>query len=135
MSVLAIDLWDKRCWMAIEVEWFSLAKEIVSRTSIISVIKNYDKEYCCHTIVVGLPYDLYGKNMRQLNKTQKFIKKLEIIFPQKKIIGFDERFTSFEADNILQEFWIKNTKWLKDAISAQIILENYLGREENRRID
>ncbi len=133
MTALAIDLWDKRCGIAVEIDWFSLAKDIVARTSIISEIKKYSKQYKCETLVVGLPYDLYWKNLKQLEKTKKFISKLEEIFPDKKIIWFDERFTSFEADNVLKEFGVKDTHWLKDDISAQIILENYISTENLRK--
>ncbi len=133
MTALAIDLWDKRCGIAVEIDGFSLAKDIVARTSIIWNIKKYCLDYNCSTIIVGLPYDLYWKNLKQLEKTKKFISKLEEIFPDKKIVWFDERFTSFEANNVLTEFGIKNTRGQKDDISAQIILENYLEREKNNR--
>ena len=133
MSAMAIDLWDKRCWIAVEVDWFSLAKDIVARTKLIQVIKKYLSEYNFDTIVVGLPYDLYGKNLKQLDKTKNFIDKLTEIFPKCNIEWFDERFSSFEADNILKEFWFKNNRWQKDDISAQIILENYLAREKNKK--
>jgi RNase H-fold protein (predicted Holliday junction resolvase) len=43
------------------------------------------KDYSVETIVVGLPYDLYGKNLRQLDKTKAFIEKLKTIFPDKRI--------------------------------------------------
>ena len=132
MTALAIDLWDKRCGIAVEIDWFSMSKDIVARTSIISAIKTYSEKYNCDTLVVGLPYDLYWKNLKQLEKTKKFISKLEEIFPGKKIVWFDERFTSFEADHILKEFWIKDTRGQKDDISAQIILENYIEKEKNK---
>ena len=128
MTALAIDLWDKRCGIALEVAWFSFAQEIVVRTKIIWCIKKYIKEYSCTTIIVGLPYDLLWKKLTQLNKTQKFIQKLKEIFPEKKVVWIDERFTSFEADIFLKESWIYNTRGQKDDISAQIILETYLSR-------
>ena len=130
MTALAIDLWDKRCGIAVEIDWFSMSKDIVARTSIISAIKTYSDKYSCDTLVVGLPYDLYWKNLKQLEKTKKFISKLEEIFPGKKIVWFDERFTSFEADTILKEYWIKDTRGQKDDISAQIILDNYISKED-----
>ena len=130
MTALAIDLWDKRCGIAVEIDWFSMSKDIVARTSIISAIKTYSDQYSCDTLVVGLPYDLYWKNLKQLEKTKKFISKLEEIFPDKKIVWFDERFTSFEADTILKEYWIKDTRGQKDDISAQIILDNYISKED-----
>jgi RNase H-fold protein (predicted Holliday junction resolvase) len=70
------------------------------------------------TIIVWLPYDLYGKDTRQLDKTQKFIEKLWDIFPKKTIIGHDERFSSFQASA-----WFDDHR---DDIAAQCILQSYI---------
>ncbi len=63
---LAIDLWDKRCWIAIEVEWIVVPKEIVPRTALIDIVKKYIKEYNIKVIVVWLPYDLYNRKMKAI---------------------------------------------------------------------
>lgn len=123
---LAIDLWDKRCWIAISLEWIAIPKWIVARTKLVDCLKKYINDYSIKVIVVWLPYDLYNKNLKQLDKTKVFIEKLKIIFPKIKIDSIDERFTSFEADNLLRQMWIKDTKWKKDDIAACIILETYL---------
>ncbi len=123
---LGVDLWDKRCWVAVYVEWVVIPKEIVLRVKLVDSLKKYIKEYSVKTIVVWLPYDLYNIDTKQLDKTKKFIEKLKTIFPELKIDSIDERFTSFEADNILQSFWKKDNIWKKDAISAALILESYL---------
>lgn len=125
---LSIDLWDKRCWLAVYVEGIVIPKEIINRVALVDTIKKYIKSYNIETIVVWLPYDLYNKDTKQLDKTKKFISKLENIFPNLKIDSIDERFTSFEADIILSDMWLKDTKWKKDAISAAIILESYLNK-------
>jgi putative Holliday junction resolvase len=122
---LSIDLWDKRCWLAIEVEWIIMPKWIVLRPKLITELKKLVKEYSVTTIVVWLPYDLYGKNLRQLDKTKVFIQKLKNIFPNINIDWVDERFTSFEADYTLDLLWVKNKEWKKDDISAVLILESY----------
>jgi putative transcription antitermination factor YqgF len=121
-----IDLWDKRCWIAIYLQWIIVPKAVVPRVNLINELKKIIKKYNMEIIVVWLPYDLYWKNLKQLNKTEKFIEKLKNIFPNKKIESIDERFTTFEADNILKEIWWKNKNWNKDDISASLILENYL---------
>ncbi len=136
MQALAIDYWDKRCWIAIEIENMAIPKEIVLRTEIINTLKKYFQKYKnIDTIVVWLPYDLYGKDFTQLNKTKEFIRELNNKFWEKskekkyKIIWVDERFTSFEADNILKQLWNKKNYWEKDAISASLILETYLANK------
>lgn len=123
---LSIDLWDKRCWLAIYMQWVVLPKEIVNRVALIDTLKKYIKDYNIWVIVVWLPYDLYNKDTKQLDKTQKFIQKLKNIFPELKIDSIDERFTSFEADMILDQIWQKNKNSKKDDISAALILESYL---------
>ncbi len=123
---LSIDLWDKRCWIAVEVEWIIIPKAIVERQKLIRELKKIISEYKIKVIVVWLPYDLHGKKMRQLDKTRNFIEKLKNIFPKLKIEWVDERFTSFEADHTLDLLWVKNKKWKKDDISAVLIMESYL---------
>ena len=77
-----------------------------------------DKNREVNTIVIGLPYDLYGIDTRQLDKAEKFIEKLKNIFPDKYIIGHDERFSSFQADS--------GNSQHRDDIAAQCILQSYL---------
>lgn len=123
---LWIDLWDKRCGISIYVQWVVLPKAIVSRHLLVWELKKLIREYSITTIVVGLPYDLYEKNLKQLDKTKLFIQKLKSIFPNLKIDWIDERFTSFEADLVLESMKIKDKNWKKDDISAVLILESYL---------
>lgn len=127
---LGLDLWDKRCGIAIFIEWIIIPKDIVPREKIIKILKKYIEEYKIETIVVWLPFDLYWKNLKQLEKTKKFIEKLKNIFPKIKIDEIDERYSTFEAENILNMIWEKEKYWKKDAISASIILESYLSREK-----
>jgi len=123
---LAIDLWDKRCGIAVSVEWIAIPKEIVARTSLVNILKKYIEDYNIKVIIVWLPYDLYNTDLKQLNKTKQFIEKLKLIFPELKIDSIDERFTSFEATNILKSMNKKELEGRKDAISACLILESYL---------
>lgn len=123
---LWLDYWDKRCGVAVFVEWIIIPKEIIPRVKIVEKLKKFISEYKISVIVVWLPYDLYGKDKKQLEKTEKFIEKLKDIFSEIEIVWFDERFSSFEAENILNMMWEKENIWKKDAISASIILEDYL---------
>lgn len=128
---LWIDLWDKRCWISVYIQWIVLPKWIVERHLLVPQLKKLIKEYNITTIVVGLPYDLYWKDLKQLNKTKLFIEKLKNIFPNLKIDWIDERFTSFEADLVLTSMWIKDKNWNKDDISAVLILESYLKKNNS----
>jgi len=130
---LGIDLWDKRCGIALEVEGIIVPKAIVPRVELMQKLKKLSGEYSITHIIVWLPYDLYGKDKKQLNKTNLFIEKLRGIFPQVHIEWIDERFTSFEAENILQEMWGKNIWNKKDDLSAVLILESYIRKKKKEK--
>lgn len=120
---LAIDLWDKRCWLAISVDGIVFPKDIVLRTKLIQELKKYILKYNTQIIVLWLPYDLYGKRLKQLEKTQRFMEKLQSIFPDVKVDWCDERFTTFAADEISMQMGDTDKR---DDISAALILEAYL---------
>ncbi len=124
MSYLGLDVWDKRVGIALCIEGISLPFSIVPRHKIVNEIKKIIFSKNIQTIVVGLPYDLYNVRKKQLEKTEKFIEKLRNIFPEKEIVWVDERYTSFEAENIQKELWWEE-KYIDDK-SAFLILEAYL---------
>jgi len=123
MSYLALDVWDKRVGIALCIQGVSLPFSIVPRHKIINELKKIIFTKNIQTIIVGLPYDLYNVKTRQLEKTQKFIEKLKNIFPEKEIVWVDERYTSFEAENIQKELWKEEHR---DDTAAFLILEAYL---------
>ena len=124
---LAIDLWDKRCGIAVEQAGIAFPKETVLRPKLMQVLKKYVDKNNIHTFVVGLPFDLYWKNKKQLEKTQRFMEKLQKDFPDIDVKGCDERFTSFEADQIWAQLWEKEKR---DDIAAALILETYLEQKK-----
>ena len=123
MDILALDLWNKRVWVARAQERIAFPLDIVPRTSIVSYLKKYHQNTPIKTLVIWLPYDLYGKDNRQLERTRTFIKKLQNIFPDIQIVWHDERFSTFVVD--------AEIVWSKDAHAAQIILQSYLHRYQN----
>lgn len=128
MSYLWIDLWDKNCWLAYTLEWVIFTLPSIERHKLVNELKKIIREKNIKIIVVWLPYDLYWIDNKQLEKTIKFIEKIENIFPQIKIEKVDERFTTFESLNILNELKEKNIKSKKDSLSAFLILETYLNK-------
>ena len=124
MSYLWIDLWNKKCWIAVEVEWVVFPKSIVPRVSIIKEIKRLIDKYSVDTIIVWAPHDLYWIDNKQLDKTRDFTQKLKDIFSDLKVEEIDERYTSIIAKSALNQ--MQDTKSQKDAISAALILETYL---------
>ncbi len=118
MTVVAIDLWDKRVGIAIERENIAFPRDIIPRVEMISYLKKLVAEEEVSDIVVGLPYDLYGIDTKQLEKTQKTLTKLREIFPDITFHGHDERFSSFAADAWSSEH--------RDDVAAQHILQSFL---------
>lgn len=116
---VCLDLGNKRVWVAQSREGIAFPLSVVKRTELMWFLKKYfhqnpDVEH----VIVGLPYDLYWVDTRQLEKTQHFIEKLKDIFPKKHIIWHDERFSSFAASDM---FWDH-----RDDVAAQQILQSYL---------
>jgi putative Holliday junction resolvase len=124
---LAIDLWDKRCGIATEQSGIVFPKETVLRPKLMQTLKKYIQNNDIWVIVVWLPYDLYGKKTKQLEKTKMFMEKLSQDFPNIKIEWCDERFTSFEAEQIWLQLWETEKR---DDLAAALILETYLEQKK-----
>lgn len=123
MNYIAIDLWNKRVWVAIARQNIAFAHSTVARPLIVSHLKKIISTEQVTHIIIWLPYDLYGIDTRQLEKTQKFIQKLTLILPDIIIIWHDERFSSFQASD-----WFSDHR---DDIAAQCILQSYLDTQSN----
>lgn len=82
-------------------------------------------------IIVGTPLSLSGKYTTQTKKTIKFIKLLrgKIRDMDIPVIGFDERLTTKIAEIYKRDTRNKDI----DAISASVILQNYLDKNINEK--
>lgn len=78
-------------------------------------------------IVIGLAYNMDGTEGERVVVTKQFgeLLKNKVNLP---VVYIDERLSSVEAEEILQEAGIKaiNRKGLIDKIAASLILQNYL---------
>ena len=79
------------------------------------------------TIVIGMPYNENGTSGDRVEQTKKLIHKIKCKF-NIEIVEQDERYTSIEASQIMNEIGIKKKKKRKviDQIAAVLILEGYL---------
>ena len=132
--IIALDLGDKRIGVAFS-DPFGL---FVSQTALIlrntdkaalDEIENYCKTYNVQKILVGVPYNMDGTLGFQAKKNLDFISPLKGKY---EMIYWDERLTSFQAEEILKKQKVKYTKnkGLVDIKSACIILEDYLGEQK-----
>lgn len=129
MTYIWIDLWNKRVWIATSFNGICMPYKTVERVKIVWEIKKIiNEKKDVKAIVVGLPYDLYWMDNRQLDRTTKFIDKLKNIFPDISIYWEDERFTSLWADLVMKEKKTKDKTGERDNIAASLILETFLNK-------
>jgi len=122
MNILWIDYGTKYIW---------LAKKDTKHNVIIPVgyiqndgwtmfeLSNIIEQYNIKKIVIWWPTK--QKDMQE--KIDKFIKELNIIYPDMEIIKIDEDYTSVEANATTWNF--KKKAWEEDTIAAMKILERY----------
>jgi putative Holliday junction resolvase len=84
-------------------------------------------------IVIGLPLQLDGQEGKRAQSTRRFINDFLSEFGPIDVIYQDERYTTIEAKERLMAYGYKQAKidQMIDAMSAVIILEDYLRKEKN----
>lgn len=92
------------------------------------VIKKIIEENSIKAIVVGLPLNMDGSESKMSEFVRKFADNLDMFLQDFKIIFFDERLSSFAAEEIMLEAKTKNNqkKKLIDQIAASVILQGAL---------
>lgn len=133
--ILAIDYGEKRIGLALSdpMQMFAKPFDTIANLSfehIISELGKVIKEQSVGSLIVGIPWSIEGTATDKTNETLEFIEKLksEISLP---IIGWDERYTTSEANQLLKEMgynW-KQARKVIDSMAACLILKNHL---ENR---
>ena len=129
---MALDVGDKTIGVAISDALLLTAqgRSTIHRRGLHSDIENLRQlveENEVHQIVVGQPLHMDGRESRQSEKVRLFADELQKHL-QIPIVFWDERLTSFEAEEHLREMGLK---WRKrreqvDKVAAMIILQNYL---------
>ena len=99
------------------------AKDRIILKELEEVITEYNPE----KIVIGMPYNENGTSGDRVEQTKKLIHKIKCKF-NIEIVEQDERYTSIEASQIMNEIGIRKKKKRKviDQIAAVLILEGYL---------
>ncbi len=129
--IMALDIGDKRIGVAFSDPFgiFVSKTELILRDNdkkALESIEEYCRTYNVRKILVGVPYNMDGSFGFQAQKNVDFISPLKEKY---EIIYWDERLTSFQAEEMLKKEKVKFTKnkGLVDMRSAAIILEDYLG--------
>lgn len=101
---------------------------------VVKSLEDHQKElgYVIEKIVVGLPLMMSGKAGLMADEVHHFIEKLQQALPEVPIVTWDERLTSVQAERSMREASMTRKKRSKrvDTISAVIILQNFLDREQ-----
>jgi putative Holliday junction resolvase len=130
--IMAIDYGVKRTGIAVTDPMKIIASglQTVATHQIFDFLKDYFQKENVSEIVVGYPRKLNNQPSESVKYINPFIKKLERIYPGKKIVLVDERFTSKIAFQSMIEAGLKKKqrqkKELIDQISAALILQGYL---------
>lgn len=93
------------------------------------------EKYQVRKIVVGHPINLDGSTGTQAEAVQDFVNRLREVTTA-EIVLWDERFSSFSAEQVLIEGGMRREKRKKvvDKLAAVIILQSYLDHEEASRV-
>jgi putative Holliday junction resolvase len=138
MRVMGLDIGDKTIGIAISDELLLTAQSRPtlrrkSMKSDLDALRRVAVENDVQEIVVGQPLHMDGKPSAQSVKVERFSEELRkaVNLP---IVFWDERLTSFEAEQHLEQMgmnWRKRRKQV-DKIAAMIILQNYLDSRASR---
>ena len=130
---LAIDYGDKRVGIAISDynKEISFPRDFLTYTgekNLIDQLQKICEEEDISKIILGMPIMMDGTIGDRARKTQIFHGKLKEAMPHMNVDFFDERLSTEFAVKSLRGQGVKDKdqKGKRDAMSAQIILQNYL---------
>ena len=131
--ILAIDYGKKRIGLAVTdpLKMIANGLDTVATHTIFNYLESYFEKEKVDTIVIGAALQMSGEESETMKQIHPFKRRLEKLYPDKKIIFVDERFTSVLAQKAIIEGGIKkqerrHNKGLVDKVSATIILQSYL---------
>ena len=136
--VVGIDYGRKRTGIAASdpLGIFASALDTVPSAKIIEYLQNYSKSQSIGRIVVGYPVNMDGRPSEAAKDVDAFLNLLRKRFPDIPVTLEDERFTSVLAHRAMIDGGMKKSdrrdKTSVDKISAAIILQTYLDRQQNK---
>lgn len=141
-KLIGIDYGDARIGIASsdELGMFASPQETiqVSKGDPVPRIVKIVSQKKAKIVVIGQPLRMDGSVGESAKKVQAFIKKLKKALPKEiKIVEIDERLTTKEAQDILEQAGKKPTKENKnnqdiiDQVAAALILQDYIDNSED----
>ncbi|MBX7124962.1 MAG: Holliday junction resolvase RuvX [Cyclobacteriaceae bacterium] len=130
--ILAIDFGLKRTGLAVTdpLQIIATALDTVPSDTVIPFLQQYFKKEEVTEIVLGYPRTLRNEDTDMTEPVRKLSATLQNLFPGKKLILLDERFTSVLAQRTLLASGTKKkdrqVKGNVDKVSATILLQDYM---------
>lgn len=134
--ILALDYGKKRTGIAVTdpLQIIATALDTIETGSVIWFLKKYMAEEPVEKLVIGYPLNMDDSPTDATPLVEKFIRNFGKVFPGIPVEKWDERMTSRMASEAIAGMGLKKKdreqKGLTDAVSAVIILQEYL---ESRR--
>ncbi len=131
--LIAIDYGEKKCGIAETDDLKMIASPLttVPTLEIIDFLQKYFSKYSVEGVVLGEARYLNGDASTTTAMQAKFEEKLKLKFPQMPVHRVNEMFTSAIATRAIQSMDLskkkRENKGLVDAISASLILRDFLG--------
>ncbi len=135
--IMSIDYGKKRVGIAVTDPQRIIAQGLttVPAHTIWDFLQKYLAEEEVDEFVVGYPRQMNNQPSQAIRWINPFVKKLNKLFPSKRISLYDERFTSVMAHQAILAGGVKKEKRkdkaLVDKVSATIILQSYMEQVKN----
>ncbi len=141
MRILAIDFGKRRTGLAVTDAAQLIAGPLttVETPGLLDFIVDYARREPLETIVMGLPYRPDGRPSENQARVRCFAGRLRKALPDVPVAFYDERYTTVIAHRAIIDSGVgrerrRNDKGLVDALSACIILEDYLEAKRGGRL-
>lgn len=129
---MAIDYGTKRTGIAVSdpLQIIATGLDTVPTAKLLDFLRQYCQDEEVETFVVGEPKNLDDSPAQIHHIVMAFVNQLGQLFPEKKVVLRDERFTSKDASRFIVQSVPsrkkRQDKGLIDKVSAIIILQEYL---------
>ena len=135
--ILAIDYGRKRVGLAVTDPTKLIANRLttVASHTIWDFLKDYFEKEQVDAVVVGYPRQMNNQASESVRFINPFLKRFQKLYPNMHLELFDERFTSKMAFQTMIDGGLgkkkRQDKAMVDALSATIILQDYLEQRRN----
>lgn len=135
--ILAIDYGKKRVGLAVTDPSQIIANKLttVATNELWDFLQNYFSKENVDEVIIGYPRQLNNQPSEAVTYINPFIKKFKREYPEMNLELMDERFTSKMAFQTMIDGGVskkgRRNKAMVDAISATIILQNYMEQKRN----